>query len=111
LGNHTIATVVDDARDAVKEGATIADQLKRSGQFPAMVCHMISVGERSGQLEEMLGNVADSYEMQVESRVTALTSVLEPVMIVFMGVGVGIMAFAIIMPMLKMNQLTAGMGG
>lgn len=111
LGNHTIAAVVDDARDAVKEGATIADQLKRSGQFPAMVCHMISVGERSGQLEEMLGNVAESYEMQVESRVTALTSVLEPVMIVFMGVGVGIMAFAIIMPMLKMNQLTAGMGG
>jgi len=111
LGNHSIAAVVEEAREAVKEGAAIADPLKRSGEFPQMVCHMISVGERSGQLEEMLGNVADSYEMQVESRVTSLTSVLEPVMIVFMGIGVGVMAFAIIMPMLKMNQLSAGLGG
>ena len=111
LGNQTLADVVEEAKEAVKEGATIADQLKKSGEFPAMVCHMIAVGERSGQLEEMLGNVAESYEMQVESRVTSLTSILEPLMIVFMGVGVGIMAFAIIMPMLKMNQLTAGMGG
>jgi len=111
LGNHSIAAVVEEAREAVKEGATIADQLKRSGEFPPMVCHMIAVGERSGQLEEMLGNIAESYELQVESRVSALTSILEPLMIVMMGVGVGIMAFAIIMPMLKMNQLTSGLGG
>ncbi|PIE65537.1 MAG: type II secretion system protein GspF [Deltaproteobacteria bacterium] len=111
LGNVVLADVVEEAREAVKEGHPIADPLKRSGEFPPMVCHMIAVGERSGQVEEMLGNIADSYEMQVESKVTALTSVLEPVMIVFMGVGVGIMAFAIIMPMMKMNQVAASVGG
>jgi len=109
IGNHVIAEAVDAARDAVKEGHNIADPLRRSGQFPPMVCHMIAVGERSGQLEEMLGNVADSYDGQIDARVTSLTSVLEPIMIVVMGVGVGFMAFAIIMPMLQMNQLAAGM--
>lgn len=110
VSNHVIAEVIEEAREAVKEGQPIADPLRRSGEFPPMVCHMIAVGERSGQLEEMLGNVADSYEMQVETRVGSLTSVLEPIMIVLMGVGVGFMAFAIIMPMLKMNQLAAGGG-
>ena len=66
---------------------------------------MIGVGERSGQLESMLGNVANSYEMQVDQKVSRLTAVLEPVMIVIMGGIVGMMVLAIVLPMLKMNQL------
>ncbi len=108
VGNMVLAKVLETARDAVKEGQPIADTLRKSGEFPPMVCHMIAVGEKSGQLEQMLGNVATSYEMQVEQKVTRLTAVLEPVMIVVMGLVVGFMVFAIIMPMLKMNQLAAG---
>ena len=82
--------------------------LKRSKRFPPIVTHMIAVGEKSGQVEDMLGNVADSYELQIEQKVTRLTAVLEPVMIVVMGLVVGLMVFAIIMPMLEINQHAAG---
>jgi general secretion pathway protein F len=108
LTNHTLAQVVEAAREAVKEGHSIADPLKISGEFPPMVTHMVSVGERSGQLESMLGNVADSYEVQVDSKITQLTSVLEPVMIVIMGVSVAFLVFAILMPMMQMNEVIAG---
>ena len=109
LGNHTLASVVDDARDAVKEGHSVGDTLKRSGEFPPMVTHMISIGEKSGELESMLGNVADSYEVQVDSKIMQLTSVLEPIMIVIMGCGVAFLVFAILMPMMQMNDvLTQG---
>ncbi|MCA9513714.1 MAG: type II secretion system inner membrane protein GspF [Myxococcales bacterium] len=111
IGNHVIAEVVEASKEAVKEGQPIAEPLRRSGQFPSMVCHMVAVGERSGQLEEMLGNIADSYEGQIESRVSSLTAVLEPMMIVIMGVGIGFMAFAIIMPMMKMSQVASHVGG
>lgn len=108
LTNATLATVVDDAREAVKEGHSIADPLKASGEFPPMVTHMVSVGEKSGQLESMLGNVADSYEIQVDSKITQLTSVLEPVMIVIMGVSVAFLVFAILLPLMQMNEVIAG---
>src|SRR5207302_348385 len=77
--------------------------LRRSGQFPPLVYHMIAIGERSGQLEEMLQNVARSYEAQVEMRVGALTSLLEPVMIVAMGGGVAFIVFSILMPIMQLN--------
>ena len=73
-----------------------------------MMTHMIAIGEKTGQLEEMLKNVADAYETQVESRITALTSILEPIMIVGMGIGVGFLVFAILMPMLQMNEAITG---
>ncbi|MGM0576675.1 MAG: type II secretion system inner membrane protein GspF [Myxococcota bacterium] len=110
IGNHTLSEVVDEAREAVKEGQSIADPLKTSGEFPPMVCHMVSVGEQSGELEAMLGNVADSYEIQVDSKITQLTSVLEPVMIVVMGVSVAFLVFAILMPMMQMNEVIASGG-
>ncbi|MFO0751061.1 MAG: type II secretion system inner membrane protein GspF [Myxococcota bacterium] len=105
VGNWVFGEALEQAKEAVKEGQSMADTLKKSGQFPSMVCHMISVGERSGQLEGMLNNVANSYEMQVDQKVSRLTAVLEPVMIVIMGGIVGIMVLAIVLPMLKMNQL------
>ncbi len=92
--------------EAVKEGQSIAEPLKRiDGQFPPMVVHMIGVGEKSGQLEQMLTNVANSYEMQAEQKVTRLTAVLEPVMIVMMGLVIGFMVVAIVLPMMDMSQL------
>lgn len=111
IGNHVIAEVVEAAREAVKEGHSIADPLKKSGEFPPMVTHMVAVGEKSGELESMLGNVADSYEVQVDSKITQLTAVLEPVMIVFMGCSVAFLVFAILMPMMQMNEVIASGGG
>lgn len=101
--NSLLSDVIDKAREAIREGESIAAPLKRSGQFPPLVYHMIAIGEKSGQLEEMLQNVAKSYESQVEMRVAALTSLLEPVMIVLMGGGVAFIVFSILMPIMQLN--------
>jgi general secretion pathway protein F len=103
VSNTLLADVIDHARDAIREGESIAAPLRRSGQFPPLVYHMIAIGERSGQLEEMLQNVARSYEAQVEMRIGALTSLLEPVMIVCMGGGVAFIVFSILMPIMQLN--------
>ena len=101
--NSVLSQVIEGARDAIREGESIAAPLKRSGQFPPLVHHMIAIGEKSGQLEEMLQNVARSYDAQVDMRVSALTSLLEPVMIVGMGVGVAFIVFSILMPIMQLN--------
>jgi general secretion pathway protein F len=100
--------VIDEARNSVREGESIAAPLKRSGRFPPIVTHMIAIGERSGQLEEMLENVATSYDVQVENRIAAMTSLLEPLIIVFMGGFAGAIAFSILMPLLRINQFVGG---
>jgi len=105
ITNSTMSDVIDKARDSIREGESIANPLKRSGEFPPLVYHMVSIGERTGQLEDMLLNVATSYENQVDVRVGALTSLLEPMMIVLMGGVIGFVAFSIIMPILQMNQM------
>jgi len=104
LTNVRLEEVVKEASGSIREGESIAEPLRRSGYFPPIVTHMIAVGEKSGQLENMLENVAKSYDSQVEVRVQALTSVLEPIMILFMGGSVGFIAFAILMPLIQMNQ-------
>ncbi len=101
--NTVLAGVVEMARDAIREGESIAGPLKRSGQFPPLVHHMVAVGERSGQLEEMLLNVADTYETQVNVRLGALTALLEPLIIVAMGAIIAFVAFSILMPILQLN--------
>ena len=108
VGNVRLAEVIEQARQAIQEGESIAAPLKRSGEFPPLVFHMVAVGERSGSLEEMLGNVADAYEDQVETTVTALTSLLEPAMIIGMGVVVAFIVFSILMPILQINTLAGG---
>jgi general secretion pathway protein F len=105
LGNTLLEGVVTSAINSIREGESIADPLKRSGQFPPMVTHMIAIGERSGQLEQMLDNVSRAYEADVETKVAALTSLLEPLMIVILGGVVGFIAMAILMPLIQMNQL------
>ncbi len=104
LGNAVLEKVIADAIGSIKEGQSIADPLKRSGQFPPLVTHMITIGEKSGQLEEMLENVSNAYDLEVETRVTVMTSLLEPLMIVFMGGAVGFIAFSILMPLIQMSS-------
>lgn len=103
--NTVLSGVIENARDAIREGESIAAPLKRSGQFPPIVYHMVAIGERSGQLEDMLLNVANAYDSQVETRIAALTSLLEPIMIVMMGGVVAFIVFSILMPILQMNTL------
>jgi general secretion pathway protein F len=105
LNNTVLEKVVEDARVAIREGESIAVTLKKSGEFPSMMCHMVAVGERSGQLEAMLENVASSYERDVATEVGKLTSILAPLMIVIMAVGVGFIVFSILMPILEMGQM------
>jgi general secretion pathway protein F len=105
LGNTLLEGVVTNAINSIREGESIAEPLKRSAQFPPMVTHMIAIGERSGQLEDMLDNVSRAYEADVETKVAALTSLLEPLMIVALGGVVGFIVMAILMPLVQMNQL------
>jgi general secretion pathway protein F len=104
ITNSVLADVVDEAKVAISEGQSIAAPLKKSGEFPPLVYHMIAIGEKSGQLEDMLVNVAESYESQVNVRIGALTSLLEPLMIVAMGGVIAFVAFSILMPILQMNS-------
>lgn len=104
LGNTRLVEVVEDAKINIREGESIAQPLKRSGEFPPLVTHMIAVGERSGQLEEMLENVAISYKQQTDLKIETMTKVLEPVMIVLLGIAVAIIVFAIMLPILQLNQ-------
>lgn len=108
VGNTRLAQVIEEARTSIQEGESIAAPLKRSGEFPPLVYHMVAIGEKSGELEEMLNNVANAYESQVETKVGALTSLLEPVMIVGMGMVVAFIVFSILMPILQINTLAGG---
>lgn len=103
--NKIMEASIEEATAEVMEGSSIAAPLKKSGIFPPLIIHMISTGEKSGTLEEMLMKAADSYEGDVETAVAGLTSVLEPLMIVVMGVMVGSIVLAILMPMLEMSTI------
>ncbi|MCH9683070.1 MAG: type II secretion system inner membrane protein GspF [Deltaproteobacteria bacterium] len=105
LGNVVLEKVVADARDNIREGENIAPALKRSGQFPPLVTHMIAVGERSGQLEQMLGDVATAYDRETNTSIQRLTGLLEPLMIVVMGVAVGFVVFSIMQPIMQLTEM------
>jgi general secretion pathway protein F len=104
LNNSVLEKVVEEARDAIREGEPIANPLKRSGQFPSLMVHMISVGERSGQLEAMLENVATAYERDVEGKVAKLTTILSPLLIVCMALAVVFIVFSVLQPILDMQN-------
>ncbi len=105
VGNTVIQEAIEEASIAVKEGESIAKPLKKSGYFPPIVIHMIAIGEKSGRLEEMLENIGDSYETQVENKLSTITTILEPLIIVMLGGVVLVVIMAIMMPIMKMNQL------
>lgn len=103
--NRIMETAIENSISEVMDGSSLAAPLRRSGVFPPILVHMISVGEKSGSLEEMLTKAADSYESDVETTVAGLTSILEPVMIVIMGGIVGFVVISILMPMLEMSTI------
>jgi type IV pilus assembly protein PilC len=107
-GNTIVQDAVMSARTSIREGDTIANPLRQSGVFPPMVVQMITVGEETGALDEMLTKIADFYDDEVDSAVDALTSVIEPVMIVFMGAIVGGMVVAMYLPIFQMVNVIAG---
>jgi general secretion pathway protein F len=105
MNNRVLEETVEEARQNIREGETIADPLKRSGEFPALVTHMIAVGERSGEMEEMLRRVSQIYDGEVERVITRLTSLMEPIMILAMGVIVFFIVVAILLPIFEMGQM------
>ena len=104
LGNAALEKVIENATGSIREGQSIAEPLKASGQFPPVVTHMIAIGEKSGQLEEMLENVAEAYDSEVDNRVQMLTSLLEPLIIVVMGAAVAFIAMSILFPLIQMSE-------
>ncbi|RPH50504.1 MAG: type II secretion system F family protein [Desulfobacteraceae bacterium] len=107
-GNKTIEKAVYDVRSGISEGRTMADPLLESGVFPSMVCQMISVGESTGALDAMLGKIADFYDEEVDQSVANLTALIEPFMLVFLGVTIGGLVVAMYLPIFKMAGAVGG---
>lgn len=105
MNNRVLEHAVEEARQNIREGETIAEPLKRSGEFPSLVTHMIAVGERSGEMEEMLRRIGQIYDGEVDRVITRFTSLLEPVMILVMGVLVFFIVVAILLPIFEMGQM------
>jgi len=104
-GNMVVEKAVTDARTSIREGEPISEPLSRSGAFPPMVVRMISVGEQTGQLEKMLNKIADFYDEQVDAAVSGLTSMIEPLVIGFLGIIIGGIVVALFMPIFKITEL------
>jgi type IV pilus assembly protein PilC len=107
-GNLIIGNILSNVRENVKQGEPIAPTLKRSSLFPPMVAGMVDVGEQTGALPEMLMKIADNYDDEVDNTVSALTSLLEPVMIVFLAVVVGGIVIAVFLPIIQVGPLQSG---
>jgi type IV pilus assembly protein PilC len=101
-GNVHVANAINVVHDRVKEGDSVAKPLEATRIFPGMVTSMIEVGEETGALPDMLVRIADNYDEEVDNAVAALTSIIEPVMIVFMAVGVGVIVIAMFLPMVEL---------
>jgi type IV pilus assembly protein PilC len=101
-GNVVVANAVSAVHESVKEGETITAPLEASGVFPPMVISMVDVGEQTGALPEMLLKIADNYDDEVDNAVAAMTSLLEPIMIVFLAVIVGSIVIAMFLPLIEM---------
>lgn len=106
MGNVILQRAIDDAKKAVTEGESLAQTLKKSGQFPATMIHMVAVGEKAGQLEQMLERVATTYEAEVDTKLGRFTALLEPMMLVFMGGAVAFIVFSILQPIMDLGQLS-----
>ncbi|MDY6864298.1 MAG: type II secretion system F family protein, partial [Thermodesulfobacteriota bacterium] len=107
-GNKTVEKAIYITRASISEGKTIAEPLGESGVFPPMVIQMISVGEATGALDAMLNKIADFYDEEVDVAVEALTSLLEPMMMVFLGGAVGGLVITMYLPIFKMASAIGG---
>jgi len=103
-GNRLLSRALGEARERIREGEELAPSLKASGLFPSVVLEMVAVGEKSGVLARMMEKVASSLENEAESDLRGLIALVEPLMILMMGVGVGFIALAVLLPILEMSQ-------
>ena len=104
-GNRVVSDAIEDIRDSVKRGASLAAPLHHHEVFPPMVTHMVSVGEETGALDRMLEKVADFYDSEVDDAVSALTSLIEPILIIVMAVAVGGILICLYLPMFNIASL------
>lgn len=107
-GNKVVEVALMNARQSISEGKNISDPLGKEKVFPPMVVQMIAVGETTGALDAMLSKIADFYDDEVDSAVTALTSLLEPMLMVFLGVTIGTIVIAMYLPIFKMASVVGG---
>ena len=105
VNNVLIGDVIDEAMEDIQAGKSLNLALSRSVWFPPVFRQMISVGEQSGDLEGMLHKIADAYEREVETRITGMTALIEPIMILLMAVVVGFIVISILLPIFEMNQM------
>lgn len=105
IGNVPIEKAVAQARENITEGQSIADPLRKSGEFPPMMIHMIAIGEKTGELPAMLDNVAETYEEQINSKIDTMTGLLEPIMIIGMGLAVGFIVVSVFLPLMEMSNI------
>ncbi len=104
VDNAVIAEAVDGARNNISEGESIAGPLKKSGQFPPIVIHMVNIGEKTGELENMLSQVADAYDFQVKNKLESVTSLMGPVVTIVMGLAIAIIVFSVMVPIFEMTS-------
>src|SRR4029434_9698339 len=107
-GNVIVSNAVAAVHESVKEGETITAPLEASNVFPPMVVSMVDVGEQTGALPEMLLKIADNYDEEVDNAVSAMTSLLEPIMIVFLAIVVGSIVIAMFLPLIKLMETVGG---
>lgn len=107
VDNAVIRKALAESKTSISEGQSIAAPLKASGQFPPILTHMIAVGEKTGELEEMLNVVSDAYDAQVDNAISSMTRLLEPLMILVMGGIIALVALSIFMPMMQLNNLSS----
>ena len=110
-GNVIISNAIGSVHESVKEGETITAPMEASGVFPPMVVSMVDVGEQTGALPEMLLKISDNYDEEVDNAVASMTSLLEPIMIVFLAVVVGSIVIAMFLPLIAMITNLSGGGG
>jgi len=106
VGNVLIQQAIEDAKKAVTEGESLAQTLKKSGQFQPTMIHMVAVGEKAGQLEQMLERVATTFESEVDTKLSRFTALLEPLMLVVMGGAVAFIVFSILQPIMDLGNLS-----
>lgn len=105
VDNDVIAAAIDEARSNISEGESIAGPLKKSNQFPPIVIHMVNIGEKTGELENMLIQVSDAFEFQLKAKIETITGLMGPVVLIIMGLVIGIIVFAVMIPMFEMTNI------
>jgi len=108
VGNRPLSRAAEMAREEVRQGARLAGALEQTGVFPPLLVHMAAVGEETGRLPEMLIRVADSLDFEVDSTLGRLTTLLEPFVIIVMGVIVGGIVAAVLLPIFQINATIGG---